>query len=189
MAATALLETLDVAAHADLERCDDDLYEIVDGQRTQGPTMSAYAAKVASRLIRKMGAFADDQELGEVVGEVLFRLPLTEDSGRNRKPDVAFVSSQRWPRDRPRRISENAWDVVPDLAVEVVSPHDLAENLLDRVFEYFPGWGASRLGDLPQTSFGSRLRGSGPASSDRRGRRPRRRRGPPRFSIAAGSLV
>ena len=32
---------------------------------------------------------------------------------------------------------EDAWDVVPDLAVEVVSPSDIAQNLLGKVKEYF----------------------------------------------------
>ena len=32
---------------------------------------------------------------------------------------------------------EDAWDVVPDLAVEVVSPTDIAQNLLGKVKEYF----------------------------------------------------
>jgi Uma2 family endonuclease len=137
MAATALLETLDVAVQPETEFWDDDLYEVVDGQRIEVPPMSAYAAKVATRLATEINIHAWPEGRGEAVVESLFRLPLTKDSGRNRKPDVAFVSSQRWPRDRPQRISENAWDVVPDLAVEVVSPHDLAENLLDRVVEYF----------------------------------------------------
>jgi Uma2 family endonuclease len=34
-------------------------------------------------------------------------------------------------------LTDEAWDVVPDLAVEVVSPRDVLEDLLDRVFEYF----------------------------------------------------
>ena len=69
---------------------DDELYEIVDGERIGKPLMSAYAGKLGSRLIRKLGEFADDNELGETVGEVLFRLPLKEDAHRNRRPDVAL---------------------------------------------------------------------------------------------------
>jgi Uma2 family endonuclease len=34
-------------------------------------------------------------------------------------------------------VTDNAWDVVPDLAVEVISPHDLAEEILQKVVEYF----------------------------------------------------
>jgi Uma2 family endonuclease len=137
MAATVLLDYPDAAVRPEEEPLDDDSYEIVDGQRIEVAPMSAYAGKIASRLVRKLGAVADDQQLGEVVGEVLFRLPLTQDSGRNRKPDVAFVSSRRWPPDRPQPIGDNAWDVVPDLAVEVVSPTDPFEDVMDKVIEYF----------------------------------------------------
>jgi Uma2 family endonuclease len=68
---------------------------------------------------------------------VLFRIPLAKDASRKRCPDVAFVSAERWPLDREISPYEEAWDVVPDLAVEVVSPTDIAENLLGKVKEYF----------------------------------------------------
>ncbi len=108
MAATALMATTDV----DLDRLDDELYEMVDGQRIEKPAMSVYAVLVASQLIRKLGRFADDQDSGETVSEMLFRLPLKEDAYRNRRPDVAYVSFDRWPSDRPKAIRDNAWDEV-----------------------------------------------------------------------------
>ena len=52
------------------------------------------------------------------------------------RPDVAFVSHARWPRDRPAP-REAAWDVVPDLAVEVVSPSNSANEVIDKLHEYF----------------------------------------------------
>src|SRR5262249_21197814 len=73
----------------------------------------------------------------EAIVESLFRLPLPSDRSSNRRPDVAFVSYQRWPANRPQPISDNAWDVVPDLAVELVSPHHMSEDLLSKVLEYF----------------------------------------------------
>jgi Uma2 family endonuclease len=56
--------------------------------------------------------------------------------GLRRRPDVAFVSYQRWPRNR-RVPRAEAWDVVPDLAVEVVSPSNTAEEILAKIREYF----------------------------------------------------
>jgi Uma2 family endonuclease len=56
---------------------------------------------------------------------------------RNRRPDVAFVSFQRWPKGQREGLDENAWNVAPELAVEVVSPTGDAEELLDKVGEYF----------------------------------------------------
>ncbi len=49
---------------------------------------------------------------------------------------MSYVSYDRWPRDKPVTDDE-AWDVVPDLAVEVVSPTDKADALLEKVEEYF----------------------------------------------------
>lgn len=115
----------------------DSHYEIIDGRRRELPPMGIYSVTVASRLVRKMGAFTDPRGLGEVVSEALFRLPLAEDEHRNRRPDVAFVSYQRWPADRPLPVDANAWDIVPDLAVEVISPNDLAEEQIDKLHDYF----------------------------------------------------
>jgi Uma2 family endonuclease len=57
--------------------------------------------------------------------------------GRSRRPDVAFVSYQRWAKTRPMSRTVDAWDVVPNLAVEVVSPTNEATKLLDKIAEYF----------------------------------------------------
>jgi Uma2 family endonuclease len=57
-------------------------------------------------------------------------------AGRKRRPDVAFVSFDRWPQHR--RIPRiDAWEVVPNLAVEVVSRTDSVDYLVDKVADYF----------------------------------------------------
>jgi Uma2 family endonuclease len=71
--------------------------------------------------------------------EVLFQIPLTEDSTRQRRPDIAFVSSERWPLERHQSLKDDAWNVVPDLVVEVISPTDRAADMLEKVYESFPG--------------------------------------------------
>jgi Uma2 family endonuclease len=109
------------------------LYEVIDGKYVELPPMSTQASLVASRLVRRLGIFADEKGLGEVAGETLFGL--TPGSRRMRRLDVAFVSYQRWPRGRPFPMTD-PWPVVPELAVEVVSPHDLAEDLQRKVKEY-----------------------------------------------------
>lgn len=113
------------------------LYEIIDGRRVEMPPMSYHAVKVASRLGFALQTFAQANRLGEAVIEALFRLPLPQDQNRNRRPDVAFVSFQRWPQNRPDEYEDNAWDVVPDLAVEVISPNDVVDDLMQKVVEYF----------------------------------------------------
>ena len=50
-----------------------------------------------------------------------------------------FVSYSRWARDRAIPFTGNALDVVPDLAVEVVSPGDSADDLIAKAREYLRG--------------------------------------------------
>jgi Uma2 family endonuclease len=114
---------------------DDELYEIVDGQRVGLPPMGIRAAWIATQIVQHLGYFNRAQNLGHTVGEGLFRLPLPID--RNRRPDVAFVAYDRWARGRPLPESDNAWDVLPNLAVEVISPTDLVEEVQEKVAEYF----------------------------------------------------
>jgi len=113
---------------------DEPLYEIVNGQRVDIPPMSAYATWLASRLHIRLGLYAEDKGLGMSVTEMLF--VLDAEHNLRRRPDVAFVSTARWPLDRALP-STGDWDVVPDLAVEVISPNDVFKDMLAKVREYF----------------------------------------------------
>ena len=97
--------------------------------------MSAYSSIVGFLLGVELSVFGRAHTLGRAVTEVLFSLPIN--GARNRRPDAAFVRFQRWAADRPIPLTGNAWDVVPNLAVEVVSPHDLVEELMAKIQEYF----------------------------------------------------
>jgi Uma2 family endonuclease len=109
------------------------LYEVVNGERREMERVGAFETALAWVLSYYLGHFALQQKLGLVVTETLFVL----DAQRNlkRRPDVAFVSYPRWRDDRVPRAE--AWDVVPDLAVEVISPTNLAEEIDDKLTEYF----------------------------------------------------
>jgi Uma2 family endonuclease len=120
---------------ATLVNGDDDLFEIVNGERIEIASMGAYAGTVASILVHLLNQFALPRKLGWAVSEVLFDLG----PGLNeRRPDVAFIRLERWnsmterPQGDPR-----AWKVVPNLAVEVVSPTNSAEEVETKVLECF----------------------------------------------------
>ena len=55
---------------------------------------------------------------------------------RERRPDVAFVSFERWPRDK-RIPRTRSWPVIPDLAVEIVSLSNTADDVAEKLQEYF----------------------------------------------------
>ncbi len=113
---------------------DELLYEIVDGQREEGPPMSAYATWLASRLQVHLGSYTEEHALGTAVAEMLFILDAQRDL--RRRPDVAFVSATRWPLQQEFPETGD-WAVVPELAVEVLSPNDAVKDVLAKVREYF----------------------------------------------------
>lgn len=112
----------------------DVLYEVVNGQRVELLSMGAFESVLASVLLGYLQPFAKSHRLGRAVTETLFRLNAA--LGLERRPDLAFVSYQRWPRNqRVPRVA--AWEVVPDLAAEVVSPSNSADEVLVKIREYF----------------------------------------------------
>ncbi len=110
------------------------LYEVVDNQVRELPPMGVEEGLLASTLMRILSPFAWNAGLGEVVSEILFLLIAAKK--RQRRPDLAFVSFQRWPRGR-RVPSAAAWEVVPNLAIEVVSPTNFANEVLEKIDDYF----------------------------------------------------
>lgn len=117
----------------DEETFENSLHEVVDGVRLE-TVMSNKAVGVNTQLGTQLANHARAERVGRVWIEGMFLLEPA--ATRKRRPDVAFVSYDRWPRETP--IPEGgAWQVAPDLAVEVISPTDLAESALAKVREYF----------------------------------------------------
>lgn len=127
MADTALIQ-------APAQVVDEALYEVVDGRIVETPCMGVRETLVASWLIRLLNTSEVANGLGLVISEVLINLDPAR--GLKRRPDVAFVTFERWPRRSPVPDGD-AWDVIPDLAVEVVSPSNTAAEVMDKLDEYF----------------------------------------------------
>jgi Uma2 family endonuclease len=108
-------------------------YEVIDGIRVEREPMGAFETVLASWLCHLLHSFTSGKKLGLAVNETLFVL----NASRNlqRRPDVAFVSYARWPAAVVAR--ESAWNVVPDLAVEIISPTNLAEEIDSKIMDYF----------------------------------------------------
>lgn len=112
----------------------DTLYEVVGEQVVETPPMSAYEYWLANVLADLLTLAVRERQLGRILVEMLFDLRPAVD--RDRRPDVAFVSAERWPPDRPAPRT-NAWAVIPDLAVEIVSASNTATEVLGKIEEYF----------------------------------------------------
>jgi len=120
---------------------DDVLYEVVDDQVVELAPMGAYEVWLATALTEALRRFARQHHLGRAVQVMLFDFGAAMQ--RKRRPDVAFVSYERWPPQQ-RVPRTEAWSVVPNLAVEVVSPTDRADDLMNKINEYF-GAGVERV--------------------------------------------
>jgi Uma2 family endonuclease len=109
-------------------------YEVVDGQIVENPPMGAQESILASFLQGLMDPIARTNRLGRAATETLF---LIDRTGKlKRRPDLAFVSDQRWPLRR-RVPGTEAWDVIPDLTVEFVSETNTANSIVVKIEEYF----------------------------------------------------
>jgi Uma2 family endonuclease len=109
------------------------LYEVVGGQIVEKPPMGAFESALASLLQDLMGPFARMNRLGRVVAGMLFLIDPVKKM--KRRPDLAFVSDERWPLKK-RIPRTEAWDIVPDLAVEVISQSNSADEVEVKREEY-----------------------------------------------------
>lgn len=106
--------------------------ELVKGElRMMAPAGFDHGA-VISHLNNRLLRFVYDNGLGELLGaETGFRLSRKPDTVR--APDASFVRKDRIPAaGRPKGYFEGA----PDLAVEVLSPGDTAEEIEEKVDDY-----------------------------------------------------
>jgi Uma2 family endonuclease len=107
------------------------LCELVDGVLVEKP-MGFYESVLAVILIGFLQAFREQHDLGIVSGpDGTLRL----NPGLVRIPDVAFFSWERFPnRELP---ADAIPDLVPDLAVEVLSEGNTEPEMARKLQEYF----------------------------------------------------
>jgi Uma2 family endonuclease len=103
--------------------------ELINGEWVE-KNMGAQAGRVAAIVNRRVDAYADAHKLG------LFFAPETgyqifpHKPTRVRKPVGSFIRRGRLPDDKPPR---GHLRIAPDLAIEVISPNDLAEDIDERL--------------------------------------------------------
>jgi Uma2 family endonuclease len=109
------------------------LYEVIDGRFVE-KTVRVYECWLASVICTIIHPFVEANDLGRVVREMLF--DLRPHVNCERRPDVAFVSFDRWAKDR-RLPRVRSWSVVPDLAIEIISLTNTAGEFAEKLEEYF----------------------------------------------------
>jgi len=109
--------------------------ELNGGVIMEKPLEGLTHGRLASRLARLVGNYAEAWRLGETTGADTGYLLARTSAGPQRvyAPDVAFVSAQRLAQRGP----QDAYvPCAPDLAIEVVSSADRAPDIETRVLDY-----------------------------------------------------
>lgn len=111
---------------------DAERYELLEGILIERKPMGVLSSYVASHIQGELYVFCRERNAGEVFGaDVTYACFGHEATGR--RPDVSFVARGRVPADQ---IPEDYFQIPADLAVEVVSPNDLAYTVEDKVGLY-----------------------------------------------------
>jgi Uma2 family endonuclease len=107
-------------------------YELVDGRLVERK-LGSESSRVGTRLCSRLDPFCEEHRLGIVWGADNGYQCFPHQPGLVRRPDVSFVRFGRLPGDVPPK----GWvKIPPDLAVEVVSPNDPAEEVEEKLADY-----------------------------------------------------
>jgi Uma2 family endonuclease len=107
-------------------------YELVDGRLVERQ-MGAKSSEVGGNLYFQLRLFCQDRDLGKVWPADNGFQCFPHARGMVRRPDVSFIKKGRLPGD----VSPDGWiKIPPDLAVEVVSPNDVVEELEAKLEDY-----------------------------------------------------
>ncbi len=104
-------------------------YELVDGEIVVSPA-SVLHGEIALKIAHIIATFLDDHPIGKVYGD---NVGLVFPTGNLRSPDAFFVRTEKLPGGKsPVTFGE----LVPDLAVEVLSPGDRPRNVANKIGEF-----------------------------------------------------
>src|SRR4051812_46590957 len=104
-------------------------YELVDGEVVVSPA-GMYHAEIVIKIIHILATYLDDHPIGKIYGD---NVGLIFPNGNLRSPDVSFVRTEKLPGGKsPVTFGE----LVPDFAVEVLSPDDRPSRVAQKIGEF-----------------------------------------------------
>jgi Uma2 family endonuclease len=127
-------EAVESPAIPEVSREPEGRYEVVCGKIVEKPPIGVFETWIASELFGWLKIAEGLRDHGRSVSEMIFMLDAAVDL--KRRPDLAFVTYERWAKNRPVPRT-SVWDVIPDLAIEVISPTNGARDVIVKVGEYF----------------------------------------------------
>jgi Uma2 family endonuclease len=107
-------------------------YELVDGKLVERH-MGMRSSLVGLQIGKLISVFLDANPMGFAFAADASYQCFADAPEKVRKPDVSFIRKGRLPNDA---VPDGHSNVHPDLAVEVLSPNDLAYDVNEKVGEY-----------------------------------------------------
>src|SRR5438132_6437791 len=107
-------------------------YELDNGKLVLRP-MGTESSWVGLKLSHRMDSFCELHNSGHILPSDASYQCFPDAPTRVRKPDVSFIKRGRLPGEQ---IPKGHCPIAPDLAVEVLSPRDLASRTNKKVQEY-----------------------------------------------------
>jgi len=104
-------------------------YELVDGDVLVSPA-GVLHGEIALKIAHIIATFLDDHPIGKLYGE---NVGLIFPTGNLRSPDAFFVRAEKLPGGKS---PDTFGELVPDLAVEVLSPADSTRQVLNKIGEF-----------------------------------------------------
>lgn len=112
---------------------DGDSFELVNGRLVER-NMSKWSSYVAGTMYYRLRGHSEAHGLGWVYPEGTSYQCFPDSPNKVRRPDVSLIRLERMSPDEA--MSEGHLRLAPDLAVEVISPNDLAYEIDEKVDEY-----------------------------------------------------
>ncbi len=115
-----------------LDLPDSKSFELVRGQLVER-NMGIESSWIGSQLLLRLVQFCGERRLGWVLQADSGYQCFPHDPRMVRKPDASFVRKGRFPGD----VLPKGWArLAPDIAIEVISPNDRAEELDEKLADY-----------------------------------------------------
>jgi Uma2 family endonuclease len=121
--------SLTIEQYAALEEPEGLRYELSEGELIVTPSPNYTHNEIRDRLNSRLRAYLDNRKLGNVTSETDMRLA----ENVVRRPDVAYIRANRL---QNVDLEQVPLPFGPDIAIEIVSKNDRADDLLLKVSQY-----------------------------------------------------